>query len=311
MCPGPTGATLVLNWLSALVPITMLPVGLWLGYRAFRAHSLAEIVASAAAIPIGHLALALVFVAASYLCLSGFDALAVRYVGRSLPYRSALLTSFVSLSIGHNVGVAALSSGALRYRFYSGFGFSGLEVGKIILFCAVTVGLGLISLGGLALLLQPDSSFGMVDLAPAAARSIGTLCLAMVSGYVALAWRLRQPLRVRGYEFRMPTVGIAAAQVGIGTVNFTFVAAALHQLLVGAAAYSDVVAAYVAGNVTALLSHVPGGLGVLEFVISSLVAHSNVVAALIAFRLVYYLVPLLLGSALLSGAEFMRWRGAG
>jgi glycosyltransferase 2 family protein len=96
------------------------------------------------------------FVAASYLCLTGFDALAVRYAGRSLPYRQVALTSFVSLSIGHNVGGAAFSSGALRYRFYSGFGLSALDVGKIIVFCGLTVTLGLVTLAGIALLLGPE-----------------------------------------------------------------------------------------------------------------------------------------------------------
>lgn len=223
--PRPAGAALVLKRLSVLIPIVMLPVGLWLGYWAFPAYTLPEIAASVAGIPSGHLALALICVTARYLCLTGFDALAVRYVGRSLPYRRIALTSFVSLSIGHNVGLAALSSGALRYRFYSGFGLCAVEVGKIILFCAVTVGLGLVSLGGLALLLWPDLGLGLIGLAPAVARGIGLLCLGLVSGYVLLAWRFRRPLCVCGYDFGLPTVGIAAAQVAIGTANFAAVLA--------------------------------------------------------------------------------------
>ena len=96
----------------------------------------------------------------------------------------------------------------------------------------------------------------------------------------------------------------------IGTTNFAFVAAILHQLFASAVAYPEVVAAYVLGNATALVSHVPGGLGVLEFVVASLVAHGDVLGALIVFRIVYYIVPLALGSTLLVAAELARWRAS-
>ena len=297
-----------LRRLSVLIPIVMLPLGLWLGYRAFHKYSWSEIAASVTLIPISNLALAAICTAGSYLCLSGFDTLAVRYVGRSLPYRHIFLTSFVSLSISHTIGLSPLSSGALRYRFYSGFGLSSVDVGKIILFCAVTVGLGLMSLGSLALILKPDLSFGLLGLTPAVARDGSLFCLALVSAYVLLAWKLRQPLSLRGHKFCLPTAGIAVAQVIVGTANFAFVAAALQALLASSAAYPETVAAYVLGNAAALLTHIPGGLGVFEFVITSLVAHGNVIGALIAFRLMYFLVPLLLGSILLAATELVRWR---
>ena len=294
--------------LSILIPLVMFPLGIWLAYRAFNNRTLAEVVQSLASIPSVNLALAFVYAAASYLCLTGFDALGVRYVGHRLSYPKIALSSFVSLSIGHNVGFAALSSGPLRYRFYSSFGLGAVEVGEIILFCALTVGLGLISLGGLALVIRPGFGLGTIGLTPAVARGVGVLCLALASLYMLLAWRVRQPLHIRGHKFRLPNVQIAAAQIAVGTANFAFVAATLYQLLAGAVGYPEAVAAYVLANATALVSHVPGGIGVLEFVIASLVAKGDVVGALIAFRIVYFLVPLLLGSTLLAAAEFARWR---
>jgi glycosyltransferase 2 family protein len=297
-----------LKKLSIVIPVVLLPLALWLGYRALSEHSLADIQASIIGIPNLNLALALGFVAASYLCLTGFDALAVRYAGRSLPYRKVALTSFVSLSIGHNVGGAAFSSGALRYRFYSGFGLSALDVGKIIVFCGLTVTLGLASLAGIALLLGPELGFGVVDLRPAMARFVGVLCLAAVGLYLLLAWWLKQPLVVRGHEFRMPSVRLAAGQILVGTANFACVAAALHQLMAGAASYAQTVTAYVLGNIAGILSHVPGGLGVLEFIIGSLLGHAEAIGALIVFRVLYFLLPLLLGGTLLATTEVWRWR---
>jgi glycosyltransferase 2 family protein len=297
-----------LKKLSIVIPVVLLPLALWLGYRALREHTLADILASIAAIPNLNLALALGFVAASYLCLTGFDALAVRYAGRSLPYRQVALTSFVSLSIGHNVGGAAFSSGALRYRFYSGFGLSALDVGKIIVFCGLTVTLGLVTLAGIALLLGPELGLGGFELDPTMARGLGALCLAAVGIYLLLAWRLTEPLVVRGHDFRMPSVRIAAGQVLVGTANFACVAAALHQLMAGAASYAQTVTAYVLGNIAGILSHVPGGLGVLEFIIGSLLGHAEAIGALIVFRVLYFFLPLLLGGTLLASTEVWRWR---
>lgn len=296
-----------LKKLSILIPVVMLPLGAWLGVRAFEDRSAAEIWEAFVSVPALSLALAFACAAGSYVCLSLFDTLAVRYVGRTLAYPKIALTSFVALGIGHTVGVAVLSSGALRYRLYSGFGLRAADVAKIILFCGFTVGLGLMTLTGLILMTRPDLGLGAVGLAPAAARAIGALCLAFAALYVVLAWRRKEPLRLRGHAFRLPHVGMAAAQVAVGTMNFAFVAAALHQLLAGAASYSEAVAAYVLANLSALVSHVPGGLGVVEYVISSLVSHGNVLGALIAFRIVYFLVPLVLAIILLVTSELVRW----
>ncbi len=297
-----------LKKLSIVIPVVLLPLALWLGYRALEEHSLSDILASIAAILNLNLALALGFVAASYLCLTGFDALAVRYAGRSLPYRKVALTSFVSLSIGHNVGGAAFSSGALRYRYYSGFGLGALDVGRIIVHCGLTVTLGLVTLAGIALLMGPSLGLGGFELSPAMARGLGILCLAAVGLYLLLAWRLKEPLVVRGHEFRMPSVRIAAGQVALGTANFACVAGALHQLMAGAASYPQTVTAYVLGNIAGILSHVPGGLGVLEFIVGSLLGHAEAIGALIVFRVLYFFLPLLLGGTLLASTEVWRWR---
>ncbi len=298
------------HW-PVVIPVVMLPLGLYLGYRAFRDHRAADIVDSILRIAPTHLAGAIACAAASYLCLSVFDLLAVRYVGARLPYRRILLTSFVSLSIGHNVGVAALSSGTLRYRYYAAFGLSAVQVGKIIVFCGVTVGLGLITLGGLALLVHPHDIRQMFGASETAARAAGIACLAVPLSYVVLAWRVRGRVRVRGHAVELPRPAIAAAQVGIGTLNFAFVAAALHQLLQAAVPYVQTVSAYVTANLSSLLSHVPGGLGVLEYVVARLIHQGDVVGALIGFRIVYFVVPLALGSVLLLASEIVRHRRRG
>ena len=148
------------NWLHRIgVPVlglVLVCIAAFLLHRTLRQYRLEEIADSLSRIPVSRIVLAGFFAAGSYLCLTGFDWLALQYVGSHLPYRRVALASFCSLSLGHNIGFAALSSGALRYRFYSRWGVSGEDVAKVILFCGVTVGLGLTILGGSVLLLRSE-----------------------------------------------------------------------------------------------------------------------------------------------------------
>ncbi|MEW9617819.1 lysylphosphatidylglycerol synthase domain-containing protein [Shinella sp. S4-D37] len=290
------------NILHALVAGAVLFAG-WLLYRTLSQYSWTDITSSIAAIPKASFALALAFSACSYLCLTLFDFLALRYVGKPLPYLRAALASFTSLAIGHNVGIAALSSGAVRYRFYSRWGLDGEEIAKLIVFCGVTVGLGLVTLAGLCLVLLPGTAGKVAGLGTAASVALGLACLAVGAIYLALAAFVRGEVKVRRWRFALPEPRLAALQILAGTVNFAFVAACLHQLLGDKADYMETTAAYVVGNLTALVSHVPGGLGVLEATIGFLLGGSASIGALIAFRVVYFFIPLPLGLVSLLASE--------
>ena len=104
-----------------------------------------------------------------------------------LPYPKAALASFTALSLGHNIGLAALSSGAVRYRFYSRWGLSTGEVAKVIVFCGVTVGLGLLILGGAALLLRSGLAVEITGLTQPVVIALGLGCLAVPAIYLILS----------------------------------------------------------------------------------------------------------------------------
>ncbi|PLU78450.1 hypothetical protein BMJ19_18805 [Sinorhizobium medicae] len=299
----------------------------WLIYRTLSQHSFNEIVGSIMRIPGRHLFAGIGFVFLSYFCLTLFDTLAIRYVGRKLAYPQIAIASFTSLSIGHNVGGAALSSGAIRYRFYSRWGLSaeeiakvilfcgvtvysrwGLsaeEIAKVILFCGVTVGLGLIALAGLCFVVVPADAARLTGLSTSGAFLLGAACIATAVGYVLLACLLRGSVSIFRWSFEMPSVKIAALQVIVGVANFLCVSASLHQLLSAfeEVSFIDTAMAYVGAGVTAIVSHVPGGIGVLEATIAFLLGSSASLGALIAFRAIYFFLPLPLGLISLSVAE--------
>lgn len=293
------------RWIKRIVAVAIIALAGALLYRTLSGYSLEEIGQSIGAIPLPRLLLAAAFAAASYFCLGWFDWLALHYAGKPLPYRRAALASFCSLSLGHNIGFAALSSGAVRYRFYSRWGLSPGQIAKVIIFCGVTVGLGLLTLAGVALLLRPDLAATMTGLTESLAMLVGALCLGLSAAYLVAAAFLRRKVTIKGWSLPMPEMKLAVAQVGIGSANFACVAACLHQVLSAAAdlPYFAVAAAYVIANGGALLTHVPGGLGVIESVVMFLLPGGTLVGALVMFRVIYYLAPLCIGGPLFGLTE--------
>lgn len=301
------------RWLNLLFAALVVALAAFLLYRTLAGYELDELIESITSVPAARLLVALGFAAASYACLTLFDYLALRYAGHPLPYRQAALASFTSLSLGHNIGFAALSSGAVRYRFYSRWGLDAVAVGQVIVFCGVTVGLGLATLGGLALTIRSDLAAEILGLSRPAVLAAGALCLAGVAAYPALAAFVRQPIVIRGRTIALPRPGLALAQIGIGTLNFACVAACLWQVLLALedVAYLSVATVYVAANVATLITHVPGGLGVIESVVVHLLPGERVIGAVLVFRFVYFLVPLVFGGVLFAASEMLLRRGAG
>jgi uncharacterized membrane protein YbhN (UPF0104 family) len=293
-----------------IIPVA-LALAAFLIYRISRQYTLDEVLQSIAAIPVSRLLLAGSFAALSYLCLTGFDWLAVRYVHHPLPWWKTAVTSFTALSIGHNLGFAFLSSGAIRYRFYSRFGLNGREIVMAIGFCALTGAVGLLVLGGVSLLLSPTLAGEYLRLPRATVIAIGSVCLAVAAIYLVLSAVDWGTLRIGKWAITIPPLRLALGQTIIGPLNFAMVAACLYHAM---AAVSDVTyvalaAIYVIGNFTAIMSHVPGGLGVLESVVMFFTGGGQVIGALIVFRVIYFFVPLAIGGSLFLIIESFRLVG--
>jgi glycosyltransferase 2 family protein len=292
------------------IGVTVFGLAAFLIHRALRGHSLEEIVQSLGAISSTHLALGAAFTAGSFLCLTANDTLAIRYTKGDLPYRRIALASLISLSIGHTLGLAAFSSGAVRYRFYTAWGLSAGDVGRIILFCGATVLVGLTTLGAIAALTQPPLVARMIGVGSGLVIAAGVALLVLLAAYLALTTFVRRPIHIRNFTLPLPPLMLAIGQILVGTCDFLFVSAVLHQMLSASAeiGFLPLAAVYVMANTAAIVSHVPGGLGVIEAVILSLVPGANVIGALIAFRTIYFLIPFVIGSLMLGAFELAHRR---
>ena len=290
----------------ARVAIGMVIVlAVFLLYRTLSHYDPQDLWASVTSVPGARLAGAAGFAAASYLCLTLFDWLGLRYAGHPLPWPRTAFASFTALSIGQNIGMAGFSTGAIRYRFYGRWGLHVSDVAKVILFSGATVALGLAMLGGLIILVRPQLAAEFLGLGRAATIALAAGALSLCAAYLAASAFVRGKVGVGRWTVEMPPLRLAAAQLVVGPINFALVAACLHQAMLGLAdvSYFNVAPAYVIANVATLITHAPGGLGVIESVMLFFMGKADLIGALLVFRLVYFLIPLAIGGTLLAAYE--------
>ena len=249
---------------------------------------------------------ALGLAAASYLLLTLYDMLALRHIGRTLPYRRVALASFTGYAFSHTLGFGSLIGASIRYRVYTPMGLAAGEVAETSAFVVVTFMTGLVAVFPLVALLDP-SSLDTLGISRPAGIAIGTLGSVLMAGYVALGWWIERPIRLFGYPIHLPRPQTAVAQILLSVADLSLVAAVLYACLPHASAvgYLHVLAVYVLAFVAGLISHVPGGLGVFDAVVlvglSARLPADQILAGLLAFRVVYQLIPLV-GAGILFGA---------
>jgi uncharacterized membrane protein YbhN (UPF0104 family) len=299
------------SWIGAIVALAVLGLAGVLLARTIGRYDLADVEAALRQLGPGQLAGAALLSAASYLLLTGVDLLAIRYAGKDLPYRHVAFASFVALSIGHSLGLAAVSSGAVRFRFYRRWGLRAGEIARVILFCGLTVVLGYSLLGGLVMATSAGWVSGLIGVPEGTLVAAGAVALAVPVLYLA-AVRSGRQIRLGRLHIPPPRMRLALGQIVIGCVDVLLVAGVLHQCLGGNAALSfdTVLAVYMTAAAAGMLAHAPGGLGVVEAVTLALLPGAETIAALLAFRAIYYLVPLALGGAALAIFEIAAGRRA-
>nr|WP_047168024.1 bifunctional lysylphosphatidylglycerol flippase/synthetase MprF [Sphingomonas sp. Y57] len=236
----------------------------------------------------------------SYIALTFYDLLALRVIRRPLPWRTAALASFTSYTISHNLGLALITGGSARYRIYTAAGLSGGDVARIVAIASATFWMGVLAITGLALAFHQGSlSLAGFALGGIAARAAGGAILVAAAGFVLVCAFGPREIRLFGWRLPLPGAGAALGQIAIAGVDLVAASAALFVLIPGAdpALLPAFLLAYALGIIAALVSHVPGGIGVFEAVVLATVPADRpaLAAALIAYRLIYYLLPLALG----------------
>ncbi len=307
---GPAGSLFALGIFGA---------AMWVLYRELQNYSFTDIASSMAKLGYWQIAMSLVLATLSYTLLTGYDWLAVHYIGRKLPYRQVALTSFVSYVCGYNFG-AILGGSTMRYRLYSTFGLSALETVKVMAFCTLTFSLGYGMLAGAAFVFDPlplpeALTRGLPEsLVVTSVFPIGVLllCGVLLYGIVSAAWH--RPLRIHGVSLELPSPRYTIAQIIIAAADEAVAAGVLYVLLPAEIAipFSMFLGIFLLAQIAGIASHVPGGLGVIELVFLWMLQPNDraaLAASLVVYRLVYYLLPLALAMILIAVHEVSQHHG--
>jgi uncharacterized membrane protein YbhN (UPF0104 family) len=286
-------------------------------HHALRHVHLQAVLAALLQLRAGQVALAVLFTCGSFAAIAGQEYFALRTAGHPLPFFRAAFGGFMAQSIGHSTGFSVAVGGGLRYRCYFASGVSWSEVAKVQASFSGTLALALIIQLAAAMLLHPDLFDHAISLSPLLIQGIGFVLALVAFGVLGLTLR-RKPVELFGYHWELPSTGLVAAQVACSIMDLACLAGAAYALLPDAlgADYPTVLGIAVASLALGIVSSVPGGLGIFESSVLLLLAPANhltaaTFGALLAFRALYYLAPLLLGSLALAALEIWRRRPIG
>lgn len=281
------------NILAAL-GIAAVGLGLFLLYRVFQKNDLSEVMAVLASVEGGDISLALLFTVASYSCVAMLEFLAVVYTGQPVAIRRIAMTAVAAIGIGRTIGLAALSSGAIRYRMYGRAGLQLIAVGTIVIFSGLSVAAGFAAIGGIALLWRGDFIGPLIGLSPMVIRGVGIGALVYLATYLLLCATLRRPLRIGSHRLRLPSLRLALGQVAFSSINLLCVVGVLYIALNSftEVEYPVVAMLYLGGDLSAVIGHVPGGWGVLEYIVTTALTEGQVLSGVVLFRAIYYFLPL-------------------
>src|SRR5713226_8843876 len=250
-------------------------------------------------IPPGHIALAALCVVGAFFTLTFYDFFALRTIGKkNVPYRIAALSSFASYTIGHNIGATVFTGGAIRFRIYSDYGLSAIDVAKICFLSGLTFWLGNTFVLGIGMAWHPWAASAMDQLPPAINRLIALGGLAAIVAY--LVWLTlgdeRRELGQNGWKVTLPSAPLTLLQILIGVVDLGFCALAMYLLMPAQPGidFVSLAVVFILATLLGFASHAPGSIGVFDA--AMLVAlpqfgREQLLATLVVFRILYFLIP--------------------
>ena len=297
------------SWIGACLSVAIITAAVFVLYRTLRGIDAKEVLNAVRATEPRDVAVAAAFVAAAYFTLTFYDLFALRAIGRrDLSYGVAALGAFTSYAVGHNIGASVFTGGAVRYRIYSAYGLSAIDVARICFVAGLTFWLGNAAVLGLGITYAPAAATAIDQLAPWINRTLALATLAILLVYVAWVWRTPRVIGRHDWVVALPNGPLTLVQIAIGIIDLACCAAAMYMLLPEEPYIGFVVMAviFVAATLLGFASHSPGGLGVFDA--AMLIGlwqydKEQLLAGLLLFRLLYYITPFVFALAILGGRE--------
>jgi uncharacterized membrane protein YbhN (UPF0104 family) len=323
-----------LRWLGSLLVFAIFCGAAWLLYRQLQKYNPQAILDSLRQVPLSLILLAIVITHLNYGVLVVYDYLAFRFAGVPISWVRVTFASFISYAFSYNFG-ATLAGIPLRYRIYSSWGIPIAKIVQLLVILALTFWFGVFALAGTlfvipVLRIPPDAMQHICDAMAdknihagaiawfrylfADSRPFGVALLTMAAAYVGTSACHSGEIKIFRWKLPVPPLRLTLYQIGIASADMLVAGCVLYVIFPPVqGGYLTVLAVYLVAYVIVVLSHVPGGWGVLEAMILLLLTNlqlvgideePKVVAALLIFRVIYFLVPLLLGATLCGLHEY-------
>ena len=269
-------------------------------YWQLRNYSLMDIARAFLNIPFTNLVFACVACFFGYVALSLYDYLALDYVGRKVSWWKWMLAGMLGFAISNNAGHAVVSGGAIRYRLYTRWRVPGSDIIKMLTFSGFTFFLGYAAIVVIGYFLVPRDMFSSSAGASFGVNGLFILCASVLLAYYAISIMFRnKSIRIGEIKFHIPSFGSAFVQTMLGIADALCAGLVLYFCI---SPFIDMpfgvfIGLYVIANVAGVFSQVPGGIGVFETVfmvaLPETVDKASIFGALLAYRIIYYVLPLI------------------
>jgi uncharacterized membrane protein YbhN (UPF0104 family) len=303
----------MIGWsrIGFVISFAIIAIALVVLFRILRGIDIREVGQALVAVDVRDIMIAAALVAGAYFTLTFYDLFALRTIGRpGVPYRIAALASFTSYSIGHNIGASVFTGGAVRYRIYSAWGLDAIDVAKVCFIAGLTFWLGNATVLGLGIAYVPEAASAINRVPPWLNRSLAIITLLVLALYVIWVWNGRRLVGRDGWQVALPGGPLTLLQIVIGILDLSFCALAMYVLMPDEPHIGFVTLAviFVSATLLGFASHAPGGIGVFD--VAMLVAlwqydKEDLLAGLLLFRLLYYVVPFVLSLVILGIREIL------
>ena len=291
----------VARWLGPLLGLGLIIGAVFVLQRQLDEYSYSDVVRQLQSTPLSSVALALLLTAGAYGILVGYDTLALAYVGHSPPLRKIALGSFVAYSMSHSLGFHMITSGSIRYRFWSSWGLPNADIARALGLASSSFLLGMLLISGVVLIFEPPHSLALLHLPTLPLRIVGALILGGLLWFFLWMKFTRPPFRLFGAEVMLPRVRFTMGHVLIAASDWLMAASVAYVLMPAGHGVGllHFVGVFLFALLVAAIGHVPGGVGVFEVLVVAMmepyVAPPAVLGSLILYRIVYYVIPFVLG----------------
>lgn len=281
-----------------------------------RNYSISDIAHAIIDIPFTNLFAACVACLLGYLALSLYDKLALKYVGGNVSWWKWMLAGMLGFAISNNAGHAVVSGGAIRYRLYTRWRIRGGDIVKMLTISGITYFLGAAAIVVIGYFLIPKEIFQESVGASVGLNTLFIFCLTSLLVYFAVTMIFyKKNIKIGQLKFQVPSTKMAFQQMILGITDSVLAGMVLYFCIIPFVniPFGVFIGLFVIAQSTGVFSQVPGGIGVFESVfmlaLPDTVDKASIFGALLAYRIIYYVLPLIgVGSLFFIYEQWLRSR---